>query len=448
MLIGFTAKNFAALEDFSLGLCLQENREEHLAPSLLNDQISRPVRPLTAFVGRNSTGKTAVFEALDFLSDCVRYDLPYAATIKRRSGFSSLRTIGSRNNISLTTYSLLPGYSTVFVWAVEIGADEYNRPHFVKESVQALSLSDIGLCAEDAAYFGLKTAEAKQVEPITFLELENGYGQIWNGQGLVSTGVSDTRRSGLAIFGSLIQYPELVQLMRYVRGWYYCRIGNVSANGINGGASTRAFNRQLSDGGGHHHLNEYGSNARNVLHYIKEENAKRYQDILRSIRRRMPGKGRISLKDVEQSIPTGELKLFLLLLLLADPAPRPLIMIDNPDSGLHYEMVEDLAQAMREYIVLGHPNLQLLFSSHNTLMLDRLVPEEIWIFRKDGDGSRSGSKANCVAESAAVRAMYEEGIGLGSLWYSGHFDSAGGGEGYYLDDENLDNDLDGGIEFV
>ncbi len=38
----------------------------------------------------------------------------------------------------------------------------------------------------------------------------------------------------------------------------------------------------------------------------------------------------------------------------------------------------------------------------------------------------SGSKAFCVAASPMVRAMYKEGVGLGALWYSGHFDTDSG----------------------
>ena len=43
----------------------------------------------------------------------------------------------------------------------------------------------------------------------------------------------------------------------------------------------------------------------------------------------------------------------------------------------------------------------------------------------DDNSGRAASavRAACVAAVPAVGALYDEGIGMGSLWYSGHFDT-------------------------
>lgn len=136
MLIGFQARHFAVLDDFSIGFNpeswdLRPERGQ-ASDTILADSVSRPLRSLTSFIGRNSTGKSAVFEALDFMSDCSRYDLPYAATLKLRAGFSELRTYGCEDNTTLTAHCLLPEAGEIFSWSLTIGADCHNRPHIVK----------------------------------------------------------------------------------------------------------------------------------------------------------------------------------------------------------------------------------------------------------------------------------------------------------------------------
>lgn len=436
MLIGFQARHFAVLDDFSIGfnpkswdLGLERGRA---SDTILADSVSRPLRSLTSFIGRNSTGKSAVFEALDFLSDCSRYDLPYAATLKSRSGFSELRTYGCEDNTTLTVHCLLPEAGEIFSWSLTIGADCHNRPHIVKEEVLGRFCSADLLRRLDLESLLPKirwrTEEYDDVR--VYLRLNNGSGTIWTEAGEESAGVADRRWSGLSVYGSLLSHPALDLLLRYVRHWYFCRIGTKSAMNPVGTQYKEGDTTQLASGGGHKHLNIYGSNVRNVLRYLKRQKPNKYQEIMRQITQHIPGRRKINLREIEKNLHVGEAKLFLFLLMLADPQPRPLIMMDNPDTGLHHEMVAALSLAMREATVRHYGEVQLMFSSHNTLMLDMLAPEEVWIFRKsmNEDGEKIGSHANCVAESSVVRAMYDEGISLGSLWYSGHFDSIDDGE--------------------
>jgi predicted ATPase len=457
MIIGFYAHHYTTLEDFAIGLQFAELvkwREAKAAGdgpavpplaqaaeggTVLRDLIPRPLRPLSTFVGRNSTGKTAVFEALDFLSDCARYDLPFAASTKQREGFSELRTYGCKEEMILSVTCLLPQKSEILNWVLTIHADAYNRPFILHEEVNGIFctqevLEGIGYGAYAAAlvlpqegYSGVRQ----------YLNLTEGRGSVRGQAGEEAAGLTDPRWSGLSVYGSLLHYPVLKHLLRYIRRWYYCRIGGSSLPGKLASAV------QLNAGGAHRHLNEYGSNVRNVLKYLKTGTPDNYRRIMSRIQQYLPGKSRFSLKELEQDPPKGEPKLFLLLLLLEDADPKPLILLDNPDAGLHHEMVNSLSLALRDYTVRHPLTVQLLLSSHSTTLLDLMAPDEVWNFYKarDADTERIGSQAACVAESAVVRAMYAEGIGLGSLWYSGHFDSIpDGSAAEESDDGNLLSD--------
>ena len=57
---GFRIKNFRALKDITLG-------------RLWNQQKNEPLTPLTAVIGKNGVGKSTIFDAFGFLSDCLRY---------------------------------------------------------------------------------------------------------------------------------------------------------------------------------------------------------------------------------------------------------------------------------------------------------------------------------------------------------------------------------------
>ena len=51
--------------------------------------------------------------------------------------------------------------------------------------------------------------------------------------------------------------------------------------------------------------------------------------------------------------------------------------------------------------------------------MDALTPEEVWVLEKQEDGFATIRRAS---DDPIVRAMTEEGLTLGSLWYSDFLD--------------------------
>ena len=56
---GFRVRNYRALRDVTLG-------------KLWNTQHNEPLTPMTAVIGKNGVGKSTLFDAFGFLSDCLR----------------------------------------------------------------------------------------------------------------------------------------------------------------------------------------------------------------------------------------------------------------------------------------------------------------------------------------------------------------------------------------
>jgi hypothetical protein len=51
--------------------------------------------------------------------------------------------------------------------------------------------------------------------------------------------------------------------------------------------------------------------------------------------------------------------------------------------------------------------------------VDPLSPEQVWLMEKDENGA---TQVRRTADMPVIREMVQEGIPLGSLWYSNHFE--------------------------
>ena len=121
-----------------------------------------------------------------------------------------------------------------------------------------------------------------------------------------------------------------------------------------------------------------------------------------------------------QQMSDGTLKVFAYLLLLEDPAPPPFICIEEPENGLYHKLLETLATEFRAHAT-GRGNApQLFITTHQPYFVDALSPDETWLLEKGRDGFSSIRRAS---DDETVRAMVDEGLPLGSLWYSDYLDA-------------------------
>ncbi|MHB1156606.1 MAG: AAA family ATPase [Phycisphaerales bacterium] len=107
----------------------------------------------------------------------------------------------------------------------------------------------------------------------------------------------------------------------------------------------------------------------------------------------------------------GTLRYLCLLAILLDPTPPPLICIEEPELGLHPDMLPGLA----DLLVAASERTQLVVSTHSDILVDAMSeqPESVVVFEKhDGQTQMKRLETNELHE-------WLKKYRLGHLWMSG-----------------------------
>jgi predicted ATPase len=147
---GFRIKNFRVLQDITLG-------------RLWNQQSVEPLTPMTAVIGKNGVGKSTLFDAFGFLSDCLKFGVEEACDTRGRGGFSKIRTQAQKGPIEFEMYYKEDGKARPLTYELAIALDASERPYVFKERLRQ---------RRKGQKFG---------RPFSFLILENGKGLAWKG---------------------------------------------------------------------------------------------------------------------------------------------------------------------------------------------------------------------------------------------------------------------------
>ena len=422
---GLRIKNYRALKDITLG-------------KLWNTQNRDSLTPMTAVIGKNGVGKSTLFDAFGFLSDCLKGGVEEACDVRGRGGFERLRSQGQEGSIEFQIYYKEDYNSRPITYELAIDLDTDNRPYVKKERLRQRRK-------------GQKTGW-----PFSFLILDEGKGIVWKGEEegkQVEEGqdhfdlfkliekiqreadeesketelveLNDKRKLGIATLGSLKPHPRISLFRRFIEGWYLSYFTPDAA-------------RSLPLAGPQKHLNIHGDNLGNVVQFMEREHSKKFQNILNSISRKIPGIEKISTEKSPdnrlllkfndrgfqdpfyvQQMSDGTLKVFAYLLLLEDPSPPPFICIEEPENGLYHKLLETLAQEFRKHATGQRGRSQIFITTHQPYFVDALQPEEVWILEKGDDGF---SRIKRASDNPLIKNLVSEGLLLGSLWYSDYLD--------------------------
>jgi predicted ATPase len=422
---GLRIKNYRALKDITLG-------------KLWNTQNRDSLTPMTAVIGKYGVGKSTLFDAFGFLSDCLKGGVEEACDARGRGGFERLRSQGQEGSIEFHIYYKEDYNSRPITYELAIDLDTDNRPYVKKERLRQRRK-------------GQKTGW-----PFSFLILDEGKGIVWKGEEegkQVEEGqdhfdllkliekiqreadeesketelveLNDKRKLGIATLGSLKQHPRISLFRRFIEGWYLSYFTPDAA-------------RSLPLAGPQKHLNIHGDNLGNVVQFMEREHSKKFQNILNSISHKIPGIEKISTEKSPdnrlllkfndrgfqdpfyvQQMSDGTLKVFAYLLLLEDPSPPPFICIEEPENGLYHKLLETLAQEFRKHATGQRGRSQIFITTHQPYFVDALQPEEVWILEKGDDGF---SRIKRASDNPLIKNLVSEGLPLGSLWYSDYLD--------------------------
>lgn len=107
----------------------------------------------------------------------------------------------------------------------------------------------------------------------------------------------------------------------------------------------------------------------------------------------------------------GTMRWLALLVILLVPNPPPLVCIEEPELGLHPDVIPKLA----ELLVAASERMQLVITTHSDILIDALsnYPEAIIVCDKDGDGT------HFKRLDAVDLNKWLERYSLGELWRKG-----------------------------
>jgi predicted ATPase len=399
-LLGLRIQNFRSLADVNLG---QTTYGQGV-----------PLPTMSCFIGPNGSGKSTLLDAFGFMADCLQEGVEAACDKPHRGGFAKVRTQGCTDAIRFQLYYRESSSSRPITYDFSI--DERDGvPVVVEETLRQ------------------RRKGQKHGRPFPFLKLAEGRGQVWAGEkteeeeGVDSQDIDldDVGRLGITTLGQLRDHPRIVGLRSYMESWYLSYFVPDAA-------------RRLPPVGAQKHLNRTGDNLGNVVQYLERNHPDRFQAILERIANKIPGiqsithekspDGRLLLRFNEQgyedpffqqSMSDGTLKMFAYLVLLEDPEPRPFLGIEEPENGLYHKLLEELAREFQRHAEKTQTQTQILITTHSPYFVDALEPEQVFLMEKD-DGGRTQIK--CTAEMPTITELKKEGIPLGSLWYSNHFE--------------------------
>lgn len=422
---GIRIRNYRVLKDVTLG-------------KLWDTQWAKPLTPLTAVIGKNGVGKSSLFDAFGFLADCLKLGVEEACDVRGRSGFQRICSQGSSGPIQFEVYYREGSKARPITYELAIREDRSGRPFVVRERLRQ---------RRKGQSYG---------RPYSFLTMYNGRGVAWKGdwQGEQEDEVSpdleealinqkikevldgeesakkeaieleDKRKLGITTLGALKQHPRISDFRRFIEGWYLSYFTPDAA-------------RSLPMAGPQKHLNIHGDNLGNVVQYMEREHKDKLGDILAKIAERVPGIDKITTEHspdgrllirfndrgfedpfYAQQMSDGTLKVFAYLLMLEDPQPPPFICIEEPENGLYHKLLEVLASEFRSQGRKKKAS-QVFVTTYQPYFVDCLSPNETWILEKQADGFATISRAS---DTPIVNAMVDEGLPLGSLWYSDYLE--------------------------
>jgi predicted ATPase len=400
ILEGIQIQNFRALHDILLGQTFDNNK-------------SKALPRLVAVIGANGSGKSSLMDALGFIGDCLLEGVQSACDKPHRGGFERLRTQNSTEPIKFEIRYRQTSDARPISYSLHINCDKHGRAIVVHERLRQ------------------RRKGQSSGQPHSFLTIEDGIGTVWAGEATTDTEgtrhdeikMTDRQVLGIASLGTLADHPRIAAFREFLSGWYLSYF-------VPQLARTQPMSGVVA------HLDRTGENLANYLQFISREHPAGFKQMLTRIAKKIPGVESIrpvTAQDkrlllefrakgyeqpfFQQDMSDGTLKMLAYMLLMEDPEPAPLIGIEEPENGLHHQLLSDLAQEFKEFARKSR-GPQVIITTHAPNFVDALAPEEVWILDKDEQGYSQLTRA---ADIQGVRELFDEGIPMGSLWYSNHF---------------------------
>mgnify|MGYP000246295348 FL=1 len=364
-------------------------------------------------VGANGTGKTTLFDVFGFLHDCLKGNVRQA--LDRRGRF---REVLSRDNdsdsilIEIQYRMPITGVDRLVTYSLEI-AEKDNAP-YVKREI-------------------LRYKRGRYGKPFRFLDFANGEGYAITNEEDFKKNDEELDRESQKVAPDTLAIKGLGQFERFkaanafrqlMESWHVSDFHISAARG-----------RKEAQGDSEH-LSETGDNLPLVARFLHEQHPQAFRRILDTMARRVPGvsgiepllmdDGYLTLRFQDGSFKTpfldryvsdGTIKMFAYLVLLHDPAPHPLLCVEEPENQLYPKLMPELAEEFRDYARRGG---QVLVSTHSPDFLNAAELDEVcWLVKTSG-----GTTIRRAKDDQQIAAYMADGDQMGYLWNQGFFEGA------------------------
>ncbi len=367
-----------------------------------------------AVVGANGTGKTTLFDVFGFLHDCLISNVRQA--LDARGRFREVLSRGTDDQtiaIEVQYRMEILGVDRLVTYTVEIA--ERNGAPVVEREV-------------------LRYKRGRHGKPFHFLDFRCGEGYaITNEEDFSKSDEELTREAQRLNSPDLLALKGLGQFERFKAANAFRRL--IEQWHVSDFHITAARGRKEATGA-QEHLSESGDNLPRVAQYLHEQHPEVFARILDTMRQRVPGIEQISpvLTDdgyltlrfqdgsfrtpfLDRYISDGTIKMFAYLVLLHDPAPHPLLCVEEPENHLYPGLMLELAEEFRAYSQRGG---QVLVSTHSPDFLNACrLNEVIWLVKE-----RGYTHVRRAKDDPQLDAYMRDGDQMGRLWKEGFFAGA------------------------
>ncbi|MEK6674642.1 MAG: AAA family ATPase [Planctomycetota bacterium] len=190
-----------------------------------------------------------------------------------------------------------------------------------------------------------------------------------------------------------------------------------------------------SDTSGPPALQGDGGGVPTLLDFLLRREPKSYFEYIDALKLLVPGLDRIEIATpaadlrridlrLEQgfvlnseSASVGVKSIIFFLALSFHPAPPKLVLIEEPENGVHPKRLKQIVELLRDLTKgrFGRQPIQIILSTHSPFLLDciDLKTDQVLVFKRNDDGSRTAEPA----DAERLKNFLDEFM-LGEVWYN------------------------------
>jgi predicted ATPase len=364
----------------------------------------KDIPPFCVVIGANGTGKSTLFDVFRFLKHCLNSNVRRA--LQDRGGFHEVVSRGHDDESILIEIQFrmdIAEISRLVTYSLEIA--QTNKQPFIKREI-------------------LKYKRGRYGSPYHFLDFENGSGfAITNEEDF---NISDEKldredqkldeKDILAIkgLGQFDRFKAASAFRKLIENWHISDFHIETARGRKGVI------------GDDRHVSESGDNIALVARYYSDLDI--FNTIKTKMKERVPGVASVDSKVTEDGmlllkfgdqafrepfidryVSDGTIKMFAYLLLLNDPAPHPVLCVEEPENQLYPGLLPELAEEFESYTQRGG---QVFVSTHSPDFLDAVPLKSVYWLKKQFGYTTLGR----AADDEQIQSFVESGDTMGALW--------------------------------